>query len=116
MTECVEQYYCIKFCQKLEDSQTETICKIHQIFGESAMSVTQIKVWYNKFKDSCTLVENNEYSRRPSTCYNDVIIEEVKILIMANHCLTVQEIGDELGINKDSAHAILTVYHLTLKH
>ena len=52
-------------------------------------------------------MESNEHSRRPLTCHNDVIIKEVKTLIMANHCLTVQEIGDELGISKDSAHGIL---------
>ena len=34
-------------------------------------------------------------------------MEEVKILIMANCCLTVREIGDKLGISKDSAQAIL---------
>ena len=32
----------------------------------------------------------------------------MKTLIMANRRLTVREIGDELGISKDSAHAILT--------
>ena len=52
-------------------------------------------------------MEGNEHSGRSSTCCNDVIIKEVKTLIMANHCLTVREIGDELGISKDSGHAIL---------
>ncbi len=108
MTECVEQRYCIKHCQKLGDSQAETIRKIHRVFGDSAMSVTQIKVWYNRFKDGRTSVESNECSGRPSTCCNDAIIEEVKTLIMANRHLIVREIGDELGISKDSAHAILT--------
>ena len=48
------------------------------------MSVAQIKVWCNRFKDGRTSVESNERSGRPSTCHNDVIIEEVKTLIMAN--------------------------------
>ena len=108
MTERVEQRYCIKFCQKLEDSQAKTICKIHRVFGDSAISVTQIKVWYNRFKDGCTSVESNERSGRHLTCRNDVIIEEVKTLIMANCHLTVREIADKLGISKDSAHANLT--------
>jgi hypothetical protein len=33
MTELVEQRYCIKFCQKLGDTQSETIRKIQQAFG-----------------------------------------------------------------------------------
>jgi hypothetical protein len=53
MTECLEQRYCIKFCQKLGDTQAETIPKIQQAFGDDAMGVTQIKEWFNRFKDGC---------------------------------------------------------------
>jgi hypothetical protein len=37
MTERVEQRHCIKFCQKLGDSEAETIRKIQQAFGDDAM-------------------------------------------------------------------------------
>jgi len=47
MTEQLEQWYCIKFCQKLCDSQVETIWKIRQVFGDDAMGITHIKEWYN---------------------------------------------------------------------
>jgi hypothetical protein len=40
----LDQQYCIKFCQKLGDTQAETIRKIQQAFGNDAMGVTQIKV------------------------------------------------------------------------
>jgi hypothetical protein len=43
MTARVEQQYCMKFCQKLDDSQVETIRKIQQVFSDDAMSITQIK-------------------------------------------------------------------------
>jgi hypothetical protein len=43
MTEQIEQRYCIKFCQKLGDTQVETIRKVQQAFGDDAMSITQIK-------------------------------------------------------------------------
>jgi hypothetical protein len=46
MTERLEQRYCIKFCQKLEDSKVETIRKIRQAFGDDAMGAMQIKEWY----------------------------------------------------------------------
>jgi hypothetical protein len=38
MTEQHVQRYCIKFCQKLGDTQVETIRKIQQAFGGDAMS------------------------------------------------------------------------------
>jgi len=67
MTERLEQRYCIKFCQKLGDSQVETIRKIQKVFGDDAMGITQIKKWYNRFKDGCTSVESDARSGRPST-------------------------------------------------
>jgi hypothetical protein len=51
ITERLEQRYCIKFCQKLGDIQEEKIRKSHQAFGDDAMGVTQIKEWFNRFKD-----------------------------------------------------------------
>ncbi|KAG8225268.1 hypothetical protein J437_LFUL006501 [Ladona fulva] len=51
MTERLEQRYCIKFCQNLGDSQVETIRKIQTAFGDDSMGITQIKEWYNRFKD-----------------------------------------------------------------
>jgi predicted transcriptional regulator len=56
MTEQHEQRYCIKFCQKLGDAQVETIRKIQQAIGDNAMSNSQIKEWYNRFKDGPTSV------------------------------------------------------------
>jgi hypothetical protein len=55
MTERLEQRYCIKFCQKLGDTQAETICKIQQAFGDDAMGVTQIKEWFKKNLKQYTL-------------------------------------------------------------
>jgi hypothetical protein len=43
ITERLEQRYCIKYCQKLVDTQVETIRKIQQAFGDDAMSTTRIK-------------------------------------------------------------------------
>jgi hypothetical protein len=43
MTERVEQWYCIKFCQKHGDSKAETIQKIQQAFGNDAVGATEIK-------------------------------------------------------------------------
>ena len=51
MTESIEQRYCIKFCQKLYNNQTETIQKIQQAFGDEVLSQTQIKEWFNCFKN-----------------------------------------------------------------
>jgi hypothetical protein len=82
MTECVEQRYGIKFCQKLGDSKAETVQKIQQAFGDDAMGATQIKEWFNRFKDGRTLADSDQCSGRPSTSRNANIIENVRSLIL----------------------------------
>ena len=57
MTERIKQRYCIKFCQKLGDTQVETIRKIQQAFENEALSPTQIKQWFKRFKDGRASVE-----------------------------------------------------------
>ena len=87
MTERLEQRYCIKFCQKLGDSQVETIRKIHTVFGDDAMGITQIKEWYNRFKDGRTSVESEPRSGRPSACRNDQVIAKVNAVVMRDRRL-----------------------------
>lgn len=107
MTERVEQRYCIKFCHKLGDSQSETIRKIQQVFGDDAMGVTQIKEWFNRFKNGRTSVESEQRSGRPQTARNAAVVERVKNLVRGDRRLTLREIAEEVVISKDSAHEIL---------
>ncbi|XP_021003805.2 protein GVQW3-like [Parasteatoda tepidariorum] len=102
MTERIEQRYCMKFCQKLGDSQSQTIHKILQVFGEEAMGVTQIKEWFNRFKYGRTSAESEQRCGRPQIAQSAVNVERLRNLVMA-----VREIAEEVGVSKDSAHAIL---------
>jgi hypothetical protein len=89
MTERMEQRHCIKFCQKLGDSKSETIRKIQQAFGDDAMGAMQIKEWFNCFGDGHTLADSDQRSGRPSTSQNSNFIENVRSLILKDHRLTV---------------------------
>jgi hypothetical protein len=62
----LEQRYCIKFCQKLGDTQVENIRKIQQAFADDTMSITRIKEWYNRFKDGSTSVDSEPRHCMPS--------------------------------------------------
>ncbi|XP_065305928.1 protein GVQW3-like [Dermacentor albipictus] len=96
MAERLEKRYCIKFCQKLGDSQMETIRKIQTAFGDDAMSSTQIEEWYNRFKDGRTLVESKPRSGRPSTCRNDQVSAEVNAVGIFGHEESCSKIRAEL--------------------
>ncbi|XP_076042215.1 histone-lysine N-methyltransferase SETMAR-like [Oratosquilla oratoria] len=108
MTELLEQRYYIKFCQKLGDSQVETIRKIQTTFGDDVMGITQIKEWCNRFKDGRTTVESEPRSGRPSTCRNDQVIAKVNAVVMRDRRVTIREIAEEVGISTFSAHSIVT--------
>ena len=108
MTERVEQRYCIKFCQKLGDTQVETIRKIQQAFGNEALSPTQIKQWFKRFKDDRASVESDPRSGRPSTSRKEEVMDQVREKVLEDRCLTVQEILAEVEISTGSIHSILT--------
>ncbi|XP_040357135.2 protein GVQW3-like [Ixodes scapularis] len=107
MADRLEQRCCIKFCQKLNDSQVKTIPKVQTAFGDDAMSSRQIKVWYNRFKDSRTSAESQPRSGRPSTCRNDLFIAEVNAVRMRDRRVTIREIAEDVGISSFSAHSIM---------
>ena len=73
MTERIEQRYCIKFCQKLCDSQSKTIRKIQQVFGDDAMRVTQMKEWFNRFKNGCTSGMAGAKQNQGETVFFDIL-------------------------------------------
>ena len=100
-------WYCIKFCQKLGNNQVETIQKIQTAFGDDAMGITQIKEWYNWFKDGHTMVESEPHFSSPS-CRNDQVIAKVNTVVMWDHCVTIREIAEEVGISTFSVHFIVT--------
>jgi hypothetical protein len=115
MTERVEQQYCIKFCQKLRESKVETIRKIQQAFDDDAMGAMEMKEWFNRFKDGCTLTDSDQRSRRSSKSRNANVIENMRSLILQDRRLTVRGIADKVGISTGSAHSIVTeVLHMCI--
>ena len=93
---CKELRYCIKCCQKLGDSQVETIRKIQTAFGDDAKGVTQVKEWCNRFKDGRTSVDSETRSGRPSTSRNNLVIARV---VMRDRRVAIRETAEEMGIN-----------------
>ena len=106
--ERLEQQYCIKFCQKLGDSQVETILKILLVFGNDPIGITQIKEWYNRLKDGHTSVESDACAGRCSTSWNDELTDQVQTFVMQDCRVTIRKLAEEVGINTGSVRSILT--------
>ncbi|PNF42337.1 hypothetical protein B7P43_G03673, partial [Cryptotermes secundus] len=77
-------------------------------FGDDAIGVTQIKEWFNRFKDGHISAESDQRSGRPSTSQNADVIEKVRTLIMGDRRLTIREVADEVRISRGYANTILT--------
>lgn len=110
MTERVEQRICIKFCQKLGYTFSQTVDMIHKANGNDSMSNGQIRRWFKRFEDgrvsvNTDLPSSRLFSRTSRTAKN---IERVQVAINENSRLTVQELKDDLGITCDSVSRILT--------
>ena len=92
----------------------ETTGTIQQVFGDDAMDITQIKEWYNRFKDGRMSVESDARSGRPSTSRDDELINQVRTLVTQDCPVTVRELVEEVRISTGSVYSILT-YDLALR-
>ena len=90
MTERIEQMYCITFCQKLVDTQVETIRKIQQAFGNEALSngLNALNKW--------RVIPAHKTSRK------EEVIDQIHEKVLKIRRLTVLEIVAEVGISTGS--------------
>ncbi|UYV83927.1 hypothetical protein LAZ67_X000624 [Cordylochernes scorpioides] len=93
MTERLEQRYCIRFCQKLGDSQGEIVRKIQTSFGGDAMGVTveafhvtkpkQLRSGASAFFDSRG-VAHHEYAPRGQSSKSTTGMSSVAYLMLCD--------------------------------
>ncbi|XP_068200662.1 protein GVQW3-like [Palaemon carinicauda] len=77
----------------------QTIQKIQQAFGDKAMGITQIKEWYNRFKQGQISVESKPRSGSPSTSRNEEFVENVHRIVEDDRLITINKITEEVGIS-----------------
>ncbi|XP_075742152.1 uncharacterized protein LOC142795311 [Rhipicephalus microplus] len=82
--------------KRLGNSQGETIRKIKTAFGDDAMSSTQIKEWYNRFKDGRTSVEKYLAMKRVAAKFLPKL-------------LTVEQKQVHVEVSQDTLHFINTI-------
>jgi hypothetical protein len=94
----LEERVCVKFCFKLGKTATETWLMLQQAFGDELTSRTPCCEGDSQFKTRRTSIEEDPRSGRPSMSTDDVHIEAVHDLILQNHCFTIREIAEDVGI------------------
>ena len=99
MTNRNEQRWCIEFCQKVADTQSDTIKKVQEAFGDEAMGVAVIKFRFNCLKNGRESIESNTLPGRPSTNRNQKSGVDVRVFVVANLHIAVREKMDFLRIH-----------------
>jgi hypothetical protein len=104
-----KQRFCIKFCQKLGKTATETYKMLQQAFGEPALSQFKTFEWFSLFKNGRTSIDDDPHTGRPSTARTNKTVDRVNAVIRGNRRLTIREIVHELlSLSFGTCQAILT--------
>jgi hypothetical protein len=72
------------------------------------LSKVQVFRWHKAFKEGRENVEDEHCSGRPSTVKSDENVERVRSLVATDRRLTVRFVANELNMNKNADHQILT--------
>jgi len=102
-----EQQVCIKFCANLGKSATETLKMIQQGFGDQSLSHTQVFQWHALFKTSRTSVDNNEHTRRPTSCTSPETVARIQELIRQDQRRTICDIVEEVEVGYGTCQRVL---------
>jgi hypothetical protein len=106
MVDFKEQRICIKFCFKLKKTAAETHRMLKEAFGDNAMSQSKTCLWYKRFKDGRTSVNDDERSGRPSTTSEN--IAKVREAILADHRRTIHDVCEIVGLSYGTVQRILS--------
>jgi len=102
-----EQRVCIKFCANLGKSATETLEMIQQGFGDQSLSRTQVFQWHAQFKTSCTSVNDNEQTGRPTSCTTPETVARIPELIRQDRHRTIHDIAEEVEVGYGTCQRVL---------
>jgi len=85
----------------------ETHRMLQEAFGDNAMSQSKTFLWYIRFKDGRTSVDDDERSGRPSTSKTPKNIAKVREAILADHRQIIQDVCEIVGLSYGNVQRIL---------
>jgi len=76
--------------------------------GDAAVTMKAVCKLFERFRNGCESVEDEERSQRPSTSKTQNNVGRVKEMIRSNRRFTIREIYEDLNISYGSVQNILT--------
>src|SRR5215510_697059 len=109
MQENIKQRYVIKFCVKLNKSETDRFASLTEAYGDVTLLRTMVFKWHKALQDGRKNVEDDPRSGRQISPTNDQNVEVVRTLMAKDCQLSVMMIAKETGLDKNAIHRILKV-------
>jgi len=81
---------------------------LQEAFGDNGMSQSKICLWYKRFKDAQTSVDDDGRSGRPSKSTTPENIAKVREPILADRRQTIHLVCDIVGLSYGTVRRILT--------
>jgi len=67
------------------------------VYGDAAVTMKTVYEWFERFRNGCESVEDEERSGRPSTSETQENVERVSEMIRSNRRLTIREISEDVN-------------------
>jgi len=103
----MEQQLAIKFCFKAGKSATETLQMVNAVYGDQALSWSNVFRWYVRFRDGWEDIEDNPRIGWPAECCNDNNVKKISQLLFQNRQLSLRMLADEVNIGKYTVRKIV---------
>jgi hypothetical protein len=82
---------------------------IKQVYGEEALGRNAVFKWHKRFAQGREISEDNEHTSWPRMVRTELKIQEVSMLVHANHSQTVDEVAAAAAvISHGTCHKILS--------
>ena len=85
----------------------EIHCELTNVYGSSAPSYAQVKIWVGEFKRRRTSLEDETRSGRPSDATDEEMCNKVRDLVYSDRRIKVEEIANALHISHGSVSTTL---------
>jgi len=78
------------------------------VYSDGAVTMKTVSKWFQRFRNGCESVEDEERSGRTSTLKPQENVERVSEMLRSNRRLSIREISEDLNISYGSVQNIIT--------
>lgn len=105
MSKREEQRTNIKFLAQSGKNPTQVWRALREVYGDSALSDPQVRLWHKRFKDGRETTKDNPRSGRPSTRLDSV--EDIRNAVQTDRRKTIQEVATEVRRPPSTVHKVM---------